>query len=592
MHRVKRIAFFCTTILTLIAVMETSAHPTTNPNDPVYAAIDRWAAQGYVTTRQPLFRPYPKRILDSILGEVVQRGDRWARAEAQRYISETDPGRVVPSVHAQVSADGTEFEPVGTIQLDFLTGLRPGIEIGGSVAGAAVNLQDEERNSIAPYGRRSDFDILEDNAKVTVRGRDIYTLLDINTQTTFFNEDMYLTAGIMRRSFGPFLDESPVLSASAPQSANAVFEWRGKRLFYTGGVFSFTATTPFDQPKAPGDGDNIDLNNDGIDDLRSSRDLVPGKLYFLQALTWRATDNLDVSFFEAVMMEQRIELAYLVPLKFMWHAQGTAAFADNSFLGITADYRPVPSVRVLFTLFVDDASFNDMVRLDFDTKFKLAASTGVQWAPKTRFIDQIRLGYEAVLPYMYTHSETPMYSLEPRYRNYPHQNESLGIGLPPNSDRATLTVDIRPAPAFRTSLSGAVVRHANASEDLLTTYMNDGGYFDNGRFGEFEVYDYDPDDGGDTELVWKPGELSINEDFRFLQQDAIETRWQASVELVWSPLRERNRIDLSAGYTWEYVKNPIEYSWPGTRTDGTGGVVIQGPDEIIHYSSFSATYRY
>jgi hypothetical protein len=581
-------------LLTLVSVMfivsTVNAHPTADPNDPVYAAIDRWIARGYVRTTPPMFKPYPSRVLHEILADVAVHGDAWARLEAERYLSETETNRVTPSVHAEISADGEEYEPVGSIQLDFLTHIRSGIEIGGSVAGAAINLQDEQESDIAPYGRRSTLDILQDNAKVTVRGRDIYTLLDIDTQTTFFNDDMFLTAGIMRRSFGPFYGESPVLSASTPQSANIVFEWRGERLFYTSGLFSFTATKPFDEPKEPGDGSNIDLNNDGIDDLRPSDDLVPGKLYFLQALTWRATENLDLSLFEAVMMGPRIELAYFVPVKFMWHAQGTAAFYDNSFLGITADYRPVPSLRIPFTLFVDDASFNDMVRLNFDTKFKLAASTGIQWAPRTRFIDQVRLGYEAVLPYMYTHTNTPMYSLEPRYRNYLHQNESIGIGLPPNSDRASLTVDVRPVAPVTASITGAVIRHANASEDILTTYQNDGGYFDDGREGEFATYDSDGD--GVDELYWKPENLSIDDDFRFLQQDTIETRWQAGIEITFSPLRDRNRIDLSAGYTFEYVQNPIAYVWPGTQADGKGGSMVSGDDDFIHYSNASVTYRY
>lgn len=566
------------------------AHPTTDPNDPVYSAIDRWMSQGYIETRLPLFRPYPTDILRSVLNDVHRRGDVWAQREAQRYLEEAHPEQVTPFVETRLWTRNDEIEPLGTIGIDFSTKVFDSIEIAGNVAGAAINIQDDRDRELLPNGERGTFDIIEDNAKVTVRGREIYTLLDIDTQTTFSTDKLFVTGGIMRRSFGPYYNESPVMSASAPQSANMVFELRGRRLIYTSGVFSFTATTPFAPPKAPGDGANIDLNADGIDDLRPSTDQVPGKLYFLQALTWRALDNLDLTFFESVMMGPRIELAYLVPVKFMWHAQGTAAFYDNSFMGIAADYRPFRTIRIPFTLFVDDASFNDMIRFDFDTKYKIAAATALQWSPAIRFLDKVQLGYEAVFPYMYTHSATPMYSLEPRYRNYLHQNESIGIGLLPNSDRAKVSVDLRPASAFRVSLTGSVMRHANASEDLLTTYQNDGGYFDDGRFGDFEVYDYG--DGIDSQLVWKPGALSINNDYRFLQQKYIEKTWQGNIRLLWSPLRSRNLLELSAGYTWEYVQDPIEYVWPGTKSDGTGGYMTDGPDQINHYTALALTYRY
>ena len=293
------------------------------------------------------------------------------------------------------------------------------------------------------------------------------------------------------------------------------------------------------------------------------------------------------------MYGPRTELNYLLPLKFLWHAQGNSAFADNSFIGLSADVRPVRGVRIPLMIYVDDAGFNDLATFNFDTKYLMATASAVQWAPEAWWNPMVEASYEAVLPYMYTHAGMDPYTTEPNYLTYTHQDTSIGNSLLPNSDRARLTVNAAPRSGLNVVVTGAMIRHANASEDELDQYLNDGGYYDGGRDGEFSI---DPTDPA-NELQWRRGDLVYNETFGFLTQDHVERRYQSGVKSDISIPLSRGSFVLGAGYTFEYVETPIAYisgSECGRSgvTSAGGGRTTTTDNEVNHYTEFTLRYTY
>ena len=578
-----------------------AADPTVNPNHPVYDAVESWQVEGIVD-RVPSFRPYPAHELRRILETVASTGsaaDRDRAAEYLRLVAEeqnlewwgtgrafTRDDEVQPKAGIGLGANGTLVEGA---KGSFVEGL----DYGASVGAFAIERGAED---LLPKGERSQDDVLEDNAKVTVGGRDIYTLLQISTQTTFHREGVFLQAGIMRRSFGPFHNESPVVSSDAPQTGNFVFEWQRPRFRYNAALFTMTATRLFRERESidPTENRQIDLNGDGIADFVDKPENVPGKHLFLHSFMFDVAPWLDVGVYEAILFGPRLELTYFVPLKFLWHAQGIANFFDNSLIGLSAEIKPAARWRLPMTVYVDDASFNDLAQFNFDTKYKLTAATAVQWAPPVEQIRTVALSYEAVLPYMYTHSVTNPYTGEANYLNYLHQGQNLGTGLLPNSDRLALEATFAPVRRVSVGLRGAMIRHANASEGILDQYLNDGSYTDSGKSGEFVTFGEDEDGDGSPNneaATWLPGELTYNDKLRFMDQDHIEMTYQAGVEVTLTPVTGPFRWDVILGYTYEYVDGRIEYRWDPADAPAGGETVSVG-DEVNHYGEIQVKVSY
>jgi hypothetical protein len=570
------------------------AEPTSDPNHALYEAIDRWKTRGLID-RLPVMQPYPRHELVTALESVRSRGTAAERREAESYLEELSPSdsprlKATPFIETRVWIRDDEVQPKAALGFELAGALTPFLDIGASAGGFAIERGAE---NLVPYGTRSTDDVLEDNARVTVAGREVYTLLQINTQTALHWDSGFLQAGISRRSYGPFHHDSPVVSRQAPQAGSFALQWDIGPVRYTGALFSHTATQVFREIEDPAadNEDNIDVNQDGEDDFYDKPFDRPGKQLFIHSFGLRPLEWLQFSVFESIVYGPRFEPTYLVPLKFLWHAQGTANFVDNSFIGLAADIAPAPGWRIPLMIYVDDASFNDLARLNFDTKYKMATATAVQWAPEHDWRPLVEVSYETVFPYMYTHAGLDPYTTEPNYNTYLHQRESVGSSLLPNSDRARVAVSGSPLRWLGIEWSGAVMRHANASEGELEQYLNDGKYFDNGREGEFTT---DPDDAGEPDdLYWIRGDLTYNGPFRFLTQESIETIYQTGLAFdlrfpvrstIWS-------VDL--GYTFEYVAGPISYEWSESDDEnGGGGRTVVGSDEINHYAEVGLRIRY
>ena len=570
-----------------------------DPLNGIYADFDQWEGAGYLRDMPP-FRPYPEPVLIAALQRVARVGDAEARETAQRYLDRLNRTFDIEwQVTQETRTDGDNFHVKGALGAVMQGRLSDSVTLAGSVTGLLLDMEDGE---LLPRGRRTQWDILDDWSSIPLGGRDVAALNQVNTSFAWGRESLYLHAGIMRRSFGPLHDDGVVWSSYAHQSPNLVVSWQHERFRYSFGLFSLTATrryrelTPFDEL----DGSEariIDDTENLTARLMYDPDEYPGKWVFVHDFRYSPFDWLTVAFFESATWGPHLELAYLVPLKWGFNAQGNSAFAGSSKMGVSAEFRPRRDLSIPVIAYVDDANFNQWVRFNFDSKLKIALHTAVVWTPFHSLVRRVALDYVAVSPYTYTHDgEYGMFGTEPIYTNYTHQGLPIGPDLRPNSDRLTLSTTLRPAPRFALNLQGRMIRHGNASADVdgLGTVGHDGSIFDDGRY--YRV----AEDGGRYYI--NSGRLSFQERLDFLNQDLIERTYQLGFDLDYTiPLR-RSRLILSGGYQFEHVSGPLSFQ----ATDQTITVeeplaeekdfilyrTVAGPDQTNHYVQFKVRYAF
>ena len=596
---------FC---LAPFAFMQVSAEP----HDEIYAWFDIWEGRGYLQ-QMPVFRPYPQNVIVEALERVSRVGDSESQAIADDYLE--DLAKPVNTEWQLISEmrtrDGDDFHAKGAVAVDVTGRLGPNLTAAGSIAGVLLDMEDGE---LLPKGERTEWDIADDFSEISVAGRSLAALNQVNTSVAWGTEALYLHAGVMRRSFGPFFDDGVVWSSYARQSPGLVASWHVNNFRLTAGLFSLTATQLY-QERTPFTADEANVNVINDTDIPGAEfyydpDEYPGKWVFLQDYRWQALPWLSLAFFESVTWGPRLELGYLMPLKWTFNVQNGIGDVDSSKIGISMVARPREDLQIPFLVYVDDASFNDLAQFDFDTKLKLGVQTGAIWTPEHPLLRRIKADYLALFPYMYTHDEnTGVYEALPNYTNYTHQGSSIGPGLEPNSDRLELEVTVTPVPRLAATLRGTFSRHANASEgiDGLVLPNNDGTITDDGRYYHFVLGD-DPGAGSDEvrEIYIERGSISYQDELRFLDQENVETVLQAGFDVAYTvPFRTRGSLSFQAGYVFEYIRDPIGWAASGATQAGLKDdetdpdspevivyEVVTGADQMNHYASLKVILSY
>lgn len=581
--------------LCFLAVAPVFGQFSSDVNHRIYDDIDLWEGAGYVRQLPPI-RPYPEPVLREILAEVVRRGSPPEAERAAEYLSVLEA-----DFHATYSA-----EQASTSDLSAYAGrtgfgasmegrLGETVDFSGSFTGFILDL---DRGELLPASERTTYDIIEDNARVTVGGREIETLMEIHSSVSWGTADVYAQGALSRRSFGPFHEDSVVLSNYAYQAPGFAFSFNRRRFSYNSLFLSLRASTRFRTPRTESDLSRDNLITVYADDTENlsfrvleNYDEGPGKFLYLNSCTFNVNPRLSLSFFESVVFGPTLQAGYLIPLKLLHQLQGIVGFFDNSYLGISADYRVTDNLRVPFIMYVDDANFNELVRLNLDTKMNFGLQTGAIWTPLKPLLKQFALHYTAVTPYMYAHDGPGMFSDEFNYTNYLHGGTSLGSALEPNSDRLMVKVLVEPLPRLSAEIIGRLMHHANASEGVVKGYGNDGSIYDDGRDFEFEAPATNETyaDTDDTVAVYDQGRALYSDFFGFLTQDHIETTWQAGIDLSYLLSAAHGSLSVDLGYFFEYIRDPIDYVWdPVTYT----GETISLPDETNHYMSVGMKYVY
>lgn len=531
----------CTVLFCLLLGVSAFSQVALDPNDPIYGDLDRWAVQGYISAL-PTLRPYPLQLLDELLTTVVKRGDAASREKAQSYLSAIAPGSramhlgltgTIRSVDGDQSLEGSPTAD-GTIRPEDWLSLGYRVAVWGATRAPGKEI-------LVPGARSPYPDLIEDDAKVGP----FFVLQDWASIMALGSSSLYVQAGVNRSSFGPFFDNSVVVGPQAGKAGAFNVTYRNDRWSYSGSYLLLNATDDF--------GD-------------ISKDAYPGKQLSVHSLDVRITDRLELGYFESVIWGPMVRPIYLVPFSGYFTSQALSGFADNVFMGFHFRWSPFDDFQALGQVYVDDFSFKDTIRLNFDTKYKFASELGLRWSPKRGVLSDLAVDYTAVMPYMYTHindDRERRYTVgAPNYLSYTNQGRSLGADLEPNSDRLSLRAAFRLIPNLDLSLRAGLQRHGNASDQDTTdpTALNDGSINDDGYTMK----------GGSAKS-------SFNSETRFLTQDVIETKASVGAGVAYTLPTAFGSFTASTDYVFEYAWNRG---------------LVEGKDGASHYYLLGGTWRW
>ncbi len=457
---------FAAVFFLVLCVSAGLAQVAADPNDPFYDDLAVWEAMGLVG-RLPAARPYPMQLVESILETVIndapERERRVALAHYKRLFGKslTVGGKVSAALDDDLN---TQFDLA--FSADFNRYLYKNfLSISGSFdLWGITNLPDEE---LLPAYTYSEKDAIEDNAHVGP----FWVLPSFNASVAVGTENIYLIAGMMRGSYGPFHEDSVIVSPSGVHSGQFSFAFRREKWAFNSSFYALSATT-----------------DEQYGTSMADIDYYPEKFLSVHSLDFHPFNWLSFSFVESVMYGGRIEPMYMLPLNVYMLSQGLTGFGDNSYIGATFTIKPARGWKIDGVFYADDLDFNNIVTFNWNTKWRFAGQLGVSYAPWWgNILSMISLNYTIVTPYTYTHRGTNEYSeltSVPNYQNYLHAGVPFGSTLEPNSDRITLTVKTRPLEALDIDFVGSFIRHGNVNENLdwnhIKEYIMGGTYITDG----------------------------------------------------------------------------------------------------------------
>lgn len=511
-------------------------------SDPIYRDLEIWQGEGRFRPL-PYLQPWPANIvvsaLESLLEKKVPAADR---LRAERYLSHLN-GEASP-VEVQIFSElrrGFGSDISGNfnfgVALDVSWRIDPLVHL--AILGNPTLVDATERPAL-PTGARERLDWIPDDASLEIAGREFLVQTRILSLLSLGSEEFSFLAGMGRVNHGPFFDDGISISKDAPFGAYLGYTWYQEDFSFS---FLYRPLTASDN-KGGG--------------------AKAGKHLAFHSLEWWAADWFKVSIYESTVIGSAFNAAYFIPFSGFFLTQGLAGFEGNSLLGLAAEFVPLPGLRVPVTVFIDDMHFNDIVRFEFDTKYKLAFEAGVQWFPGAQdidFLDKLSLDYTAVMPYMYTHRDgtsqpkdsgsdpDPDYADWQKvynFANYTHLGTNLATGLQPNSDRIQLSARFTPLEWLRLNIDLKNIRHGDASCGVDGMNKNaTGDIFDPGYAGGSATFNPSYDSGTGQPVT------------RFLTQDVIESSTQISLgaEFLLDSILEFARATVQLSYTFEYRNN-------------------------------------
>jgi len=331
----------------------------------------------------------------------------------------------------------------------------------------------------------------------------------------------------MRGSWGPIYENGIIVGQQAHAAGQFTFALNRPKWCFDLSLFALSATA-----------------DDDVEDY------YPDKYLSLHSFEYRPVDWFSISIFESVVYGDRLDLLYLLPLSPYMISQGNTGFHDNSYLGGTFTVRPLEGMKVDGTLIADDLSFNDMAKLNFDTKWRIAGQLGVSYAPrKSGLFTRVMFDYTMVTPYTYTHKEGhDLDATSPNFQNYSHAGKNFGAALDPNSDRLNLRVRLRPLEAVDVDLVGVFIRHGNVNEGMDAKRVREYVCTEDAYITDGSIRNSSGNEAGHAFFYSTP----------FLTQDTIQYIWQTGFDVTCRlpVLKSGGYMVFRLGYRFEVNINP------------------------------------
>ena len=555
------------------------AQVSTDPTDDFYRYAQMWENRGLVDV--PPFRPYPLANIKAILQTVMENGaepDKEVASELYEKIT-GKPWKISVEANFFTKREQAELaEDEDVVDSDKMISLYPAIEGDagfrddflsfGYHAGLAIsNATDTD---FMPLYQNSWHDAIFDATEVGPI--DMY--LDVNTAVAVGYEHLYFQGGLYRTGYSAFLNEGLSLNDTSYHSGNLSFTYFNDRVSYAQIFSMIGATSSYD-----GDLDT----------------LSPDKIMAFHAIGYELFDFLKVSFYESAIYGGRTDLSYVLPVPYMV-AQGIGGASDNLSMGLLIDIKPAPGVLWETDIMADDFPVEDFMKLDFDSKYRLALKSGFIYTPANSFMERFSMSYTAVLPYTYTHwqydsdSTASISSSTINYQNGTNSGVLMGSQLGPNSDAVNFGVDIRAFKRLTISIDAMYARHANVCETLDTweaitylcadkgVYSTDGSVYTHANFA-----DSTSSSGNHVDSAWD----ALN----WLNQDHVQYTIQSGITLKYDlkPTRKGTRVTLNAGFTAEYIHNygVTSEMFPG---ESLTGVYDEESGDLVGFYDADGTY--
>ena len=494
-----------------------SAQQVSDIDDPLYKDLSLWQERGLISNLPPL-RPYPIQLVRKLLETVQAEGDGDARQRATTYLKDVSADfKAHAAVNADVRSDFESFYQQYELRFSYQGTVAPGITFSGDLGGVASNNQV---GALLPEYVRPDTNVVYDGGVAPLGSTGLTPRVSTKGEATFGSDSVYFQAGILRASFGPFFGDSIVLSPTAPQAGQFSVVIHEALFTYTSLLLDIAAT-----------------NNDG------SGGPLPNKFLSLHSIEVYPTNWLSLGIIESVVWGGRLEPLYLLPFpSILFFAQGMVGYQDNSFVGLSASVKMPEALKADFMLYVDDAAFNDLIKLDFNTMLVLAAQGGLSWTPHLKFLERLGVSYTMVTPYTYSHEDAGG-ATAPNYQNYTNNGQNMATSLEPDSDRIEVDALVRPFSFLDVTAFARLIRHGNGSEGIAGG--GDGTIFDTGWVSSLPTFT--PAGGFPN----PPGGLWT----RFLTQSVIEKTFQSGFDAVARINTVAGQVQASLGYTFEYSMN-------------------------------------
>lgn len=550
------------------------AQVSVNPNDEFYSSAKNWQTKGILKTL-PDLRPYPVKTIKLILNTVIENGSEKDVAKAKYYfekyfgkawnlgfelkdknlLSDTNNNRTMLSVKPSVFGDADLFK--------YLT-------IGYDIGILVQNHNITEKDVIPTYTN-----VLNDTYDDPATFGSIVANLDMTTNVAIGTENLYAMVGVNRVGYGPFTYDGVALNSTAYHAGNFSFSYVNEKWSYSQLISAISS--------------GFGYGENGTSDFR------PNKFLAFHTIKFNPIKQLSIAYYESSVFGNRFDPSYIIPAPYMI-IQGMFGQVDNTFSGLTIEYRPFNNFEYDLSANFDDIDVNSFAKGNMNSRLRAALQTGVTYTPNSTFCDVVSFDYTLVTPYMYSHSSA--FSIKDsdsgdtnNYSNYTNRNICMGSSIAPNSDRFRFNIKFAPTPRFNLEVLTSFIRHANALESLSESEAQ--SFIDYNNLSPSKKYNSDgsvfsyPDYDSETCNLTN-----------FMNQEHQMYIFQIGLNTTYEFQRKKYGVfSISAGYIFEYIHNkgvdsPI-YSGAETNAAIAKQKWIDNlHDEFNNYFSISVKYCY
>ncbi|MBO4533062.1 MAG: hypothetical protein J5726_05120 [Treponema sp.] len=528
---------FIITIILLFLSANLFSQAGIDPSHNFYTNVERWEIMGLIEEQPPL-KPYSLNLIEDILEQVIECDNENESQLAQELYSDIFDKKL--KIKLQTDANLKFSQNNNSKQIIVLPGadgdfnLMDLVSVSYKIDESITN--NTSLDSLPVFSAQNYF--FRDPAKI----KNLKACLAMDAGIAVGTKNIYAQMGINNSSFGPMYKDNAVISPDAKHTANFNFVYINDLFTYTQSIIGLTASN-------------------AINDY-----LYPQKYLALHSVNANLFDWLSASFYEVVLFGNRFEPAYIIPAPYMV-TQGLAGFDDNLFMGLSFSIRPINDLVWISDFYIDDLGVNELVKLNFDTKIRGTFQTAIKYIPsELSWFDFIKLDYSLVTPYMYTHNqninniETGISTLGTKgavnYQQYTSAGYALGLNLPPNSDRVSISASFTPVKNLKIDLNCSYTRHANVNESISTdeaiSYLNSPEDYlaTDGTINNHQHYlrDGDPTNGRYLGSAWNH--------FLFMTQPTKMQIFRTDLDAEYAITKTKfGTFSFTAGYTFEYIKN-------------------------------------